>query len=130
MDTKAGYVLDTANYHDFIIVNAGIRYDDYHIRAANNTSSQIPDDGITSYNVGLVVKPVKIGSIYFAYATAADPVGDELDAHLQYVRRPGGDAAHHADLRTAKEPILRDRYEVGADATGTCSPAPPFSTTM
>ena len=26
------------------------------------------------------MKPVKIGSIYFAYATAADPVGDELDA--------------------------------------------------
>ena len=80
VDTKAGYLLDTANYHDFIIVNAGIRYDDYHITAANNTSSNSADDGITSYNAGLVVKPVKIGSIYVAYATAADPVGDELDA--------------------------------------------------
>ena len=80
VDTNAGYVLDTANYHDFIIVNAGIRYDDYHITSANNASSQAADDGITSYNVGLVVKPMKIGSLYFAYATAADPVGDELDA--------------------------------------------------
>ena len=80
VDTEAGYLLDTANYHDFIILNAGIRYDDYHITAANNSSSQGADDGITSYNAGLVVKPVKIGSIYFAYATAADPVGDELDA--------------------------------------------------
>jgi len=80
VDTKAGYVLDTADYHNFIILNAGIRYDDYHIRAANNTSASSANDGITSYNVGLVVKPVRIGSIYFAYATAADPVGDELDA--------------------------------------------------
>ncbi len=72
--------MDTANYKDFIIVNAGVRYDDYHISAANNTSSQSANDGITSYNVGLVVKPVKIGSVYFAYATAADPVGAELDA--------------------------------------------------
>ena len=41
VDTKAGYLMDTANYHDFIILNAGIRYDDYHITAANNTSSQL-----------------------------------------------------------------------------------------
>ena len=80
VDTNAGYLMDTANYHDFIILNGGIRYDDYHISAANNTSSQSAHDGIPSWNVGLAVKPVKIASIYFAYATAADPVGDELDA--------------------------------------------------
>jgi len=80
VDTKAGYVMDTANYKDFIILNGGIRYDDYHIGAANNTSSNSANDGITSYNVGFLVKPAKIGSVYFAYATAADPVGDELDA--------------------------------------------------
>ena len=80
VDTKAAYLMDSANYHDFIILNAGVRYDDYHIKSANNTSSQTADDGITSYNAGIVVKPVKIGSFYFAYATAADPVGAELDA--------------------------------------------------
>ena len=80
VDTKAGYLLDTMSYHDFIILNAGIRYDDYHIKSANNTTSQTADSGITSYNAGLVVKPVETGSLYVAYATAADPVGDELDA--------------------------------------------------
>jgi len=80
VDTKAGYVMDTASYKDFIILNAGIRYDDYHIRAANDTSSSSANDGIASYNASLLVKPVKIGSLYFAYATAADPVGAELDA--------------------------------------------------
>ncbi len=80
VNTKAVYLMDTASYHDFIILNAGIRYDDYHINSSNNTSVQSADDGIPSWNAGLSVKPVKITSIYFAYATAADPVGDELDA--------------------------------------------------
>ncbi|HVW09298.1 MAG TPA: TonB-dependent receptor [Bryobacteraceae bacterium] len=80
VDTNAGYVMDTANYKDFIFLSGGVRYDDYHIRAANNTSSSLANAGIVSYNGSLLVKPVKIGSIYFAYATAADPVGDELDA--------------------------------------------------
>src|SRR5262249_13122213 len=35
---------------------------------------------ITSYNLGLVVKPTPDTSVYAAYATAADPVGSELDA--------------------------------------------------
>ncbi|MBV9507656.1 MAG: TonB-dependent receptor [Acidobacteriia bacterium] len=80
VNTNAAYLIDTANYRDRIILSGGIRYDDYHITAANNTSSRAADNGITSYNASLLVKPVKIGSIYFAYATAADPVGAELDA--------------------------------------------------
>ena len=93
VDTNAGYLMDTANYHDFIILNAGIRYDDYHITAANNTSSQLGERRHHRATTrGLLVKPVKIGSIYFAYATAADPVGDELDATSSTLWRPGGDA--------------------------------------
>ena len=78
--TKAGYVMDTANFRDFIILSGGIRYDDYHIASHNNTTSNAAADGIVSYNASFLVKPVKAGSIYFAYATAADPVGAELDA--------------------------------------------------
>jgi catecholate siderophore receptor len=80
VDTNAGYLMDTASYHDVIILNGGVRYDDYRISAANNTNAQSASDGITSWNGGLVVKPVKIASIYVAAATAADPVGAELDA--------------------------------------------------
>jgi catecholate siderophore receptor len=80
VNTSAGYLMDTADYHDLIIVNAGVRYDDYGITSSNNTSARSAHSGITSYNVGVVFKPMKIGSIYLAYATAADPVGDELDA--------------------------------------------------
>ena len=38
--TKAGYVLHSMNYHDVIILNAGVRYDEYHITAANNTAKR------------------------------------------------------------------------------------------
>jgi catecholate siderophore receptor len=80
VNTNAGYVMDSANYHDFIILSGGVRYDDYRVSADNDSSSRSANDGITSGNAGLVIKPVKIGSIYVAYATAADPVGAELDA--------------------------------------------------
>ena len=80
VDTKAGFLIDTLNYRDVVILNGGVRYDDYDITASNNTSSRSAHSGITSYNVGLVVKPSSNVSLYAAYATAADPVGDELDA--------------------------------------------------
>ena len=34
-----------------------------------------------NYNVGIVFKPVPIGSLYAAYATSTNPFGSELDAH-------------------------------------------------
>ncbi|HEX7711535.1 MAG TPA: TonB-dependent receptor [Sphingomonadaceae bacterium] len=80
VDTQAGYLMDTASYKDVLIVNAGIRYDDYHITSANDASSRTATSGITSWNAGVVVKPAPNASLYFAYATAAEPVGDELDA--------------------------------------------------
>ena len=80
VNTAAGYVMDTANYNNFIIVNGGIRYDDYKIQSFNNTSAREADSGITSYNVGVVVKPTDNSSVYGAYATSANPVGSELDS--------------------------------------------------
>jgi catecholate siderophore receptor len=80
VNTNAGYLIDTANYHDRIILNAGLRYDNYYIGSANNTSGRSDQANILSYNAGLDYKPVPNGTVYVAYATAADPVGDELDA--------------------------------------------------
>ena len=34
IDTTSGYVIDTANYNDFVILNGGIRYDDYNIKVS------------------------------------------------------------------------------------------------
>jgi catecholate siderophore receptor len=109
VDTSAGYVMDTANYKDVLIVNAGVRYDNYHVSAANDTSSRSADDGITSGNAGLVVKPVKIGSVYFAYATAADPVGAELDA----TSSPYGGLAPGQNTTQIFGPQKSQSYELG-----------------
>ena len=80
VNTKAAYLIETANYNDRLILNAGVRFDDYSITSSKNTSSTATNDDLVNYNVGLVYKPVPIGSLYVAYATASDPVGDELDA--------------------------------------------------
>ena len=34
IDTKSAYLIDTANYNDFVILNGGVRYDDYNIKAS------------------------------------------------------------------------------------------------
>ena len=81
LGTSSGYFMDTANYDDFIIVNAGIRFDNYKVTSANNTASQSVKSGVTSYNAGLVVKPVEELSLYAAYATAANPMGAEMDGN-------------------------------------------------
>jgi catecholate siderophore receptor len=87
IDTKSVYLLDTANYNDFIILNGGIRYDDYGINvngygtgaAAGVFGSQSAQFGLPNFNLGVVVKPVPIASVYAAYATSSDPVGSEFD---------------------------------------------------
>ena len=41
IDTTSGYVIDSANYHDFLILNGGFRYDDYNIKTSGfGTSGQ------------------------------------------------------------------------------------------
>lgn len=80
VSTKAVYLMDTANWDDRLIFNWGVRFDDYGITSKNNTSSVTANDSLVNYNLGLVYKPIPIGSLYVAYATASDPVGDELDA--------------------------------------------------
>jgi catecholate siderophore receptor len=88
IDTKSVYVLDTANYNDFLILNGGIRYDDYNISAngygtvngvANVFNSQSQHYGLPNFNVGAVMKPLPIASVYAAYATSSNPVGAEFD---------------------------------------------------
>ena len=79
VDSKALYVMDTANWQDTIILNGGLRYDGYDLRSSNNTASASVNSDFVNYNVGAVFKPMPIGSIYAAYATSTNPFGSELD---------------------------------------------------
>src|SRR6266702_1253382 len=88
IDTKSAYLLDSANYNDLVILNGGVRYDDYDIKAsgfgtvngvANVWGAQHQQYGLPNFNLGLTLKPVPISSFYVAYATSSNPVGAEFD---------------------------------------------------
>jgi catecholate siderophore receptor len=94
IDTKSAYLLDTANYNDLVILNGGVRYDDYNIKAAGfGTQNGVPNvwnnreqhHGLPNFNLGLTLKPLPISSVYVAYATSSNPVGAEFDGtSVQY----------------------------------------------
>jgi catecholate siderophore receptor len=87
IDTQSGYVTDSANYHDLVILNGGVRWDEYKIRTsgygtgalATTLGTQSAEFGLPNFNLGLTLKPRPNGSVYVAYATSANPVGAEFD---------------------------------------------------
>src|SRR5262249_33658956 len=87
IDTQSGYLIDSANYHDFLIINGGVRWDEYRLKTSgygtganiNQFGTQAAEFGIPDFNVGLTLKPAPNGSVYVAYATSANPVGAEFD---------------------------------------------------
>lgn len=80
VDSKSAYALETANWRDFLILNGGVRFDQYDISASKiGYSTVYGNSGMWNYNVGAVIKPVPIASLYAAYGTGSEPVGAELD---------------------------------------------------
>ena len=80
IDTKSVYALETANYHDYVIFTAGLRFDQDNVTASKIGFPTISaSSGMWNYNLGLVYKPIPITSIYAAYGTGSEPVGSELD---------------------------------------------------
>ena len=83
VDTKSLYALETADYQNYLIFTAGLRFDQTDVSAtkegvpAPNTVSA--SSGTWNYNLGLVYKPIPITSLYAAYGTGSEPVGSELD---------------------------------------------------
>jgi catecholate siderophore receptor len=87
IDTASVYVLDSVNYNDVVILNGGVRYDDYRINTsgygtvsgATVFGTQSAEFGLPNFNLGLTLKPLPNASVYVAYATSSDPVGSEFD---------------------------------------------------
>ena len=108
VDTKSGYLIETANYQDVVLVNGGARFDDYNItsRTENLSTFAQSHSGLFNWNAGVVFKPLPNVSAYAAYATSATPVGAELD----------GAAANYGGLNTASQifaPQINKAGEVG-----------------
>jgi catecholate siderophore receptor len=81
VNTKSAYIIETADLHDALILNGGVRYDDYNVSAYKQFNPQPVNaySGMYNYNLGAVIKPAPNASLYWAYATASKPVGSELD---------------------------------------------------
>jgi catecholate siderophore receptor len=87
IDTASAYALDTVNYRDLVILNGGVRYDDYRLDTsgwgtgalASTFGTQSAEFGMPNFNVGVTVKPLPYASVYAAYATSSNPVGAEFD---------------------------------------------------
>ncbi|MBA7465763.1 putative TonB-dependent receptor BfrD [subsurface metagenome] len=90
IDTQSYYLIDSANYNDFVILNGGVRLDDYTVKTSgfgqvggvpqpNQWGSQELRSQIPNFNLGLTLKPLPNGSVYAAYATSSNPVGAEFD---------------------------------------------------
>jgi catecholate siderophore receptor len=79
VSTNSVYGIETANFRDFIILNGGLRYDDYDVSATKGASTVSASSGMVNYNAGIVVKPLPFASFYAAYATSSNPVGAEVD---------------------------------------------------
>ncbi|WP_298254313.1 TonB-dependent receptor [Bradyrhizobium sp.] len=87
IDTVSGYALDSLNYRDLVILNGGVRYDDYRLNtsgwgtgALNSLfNTQSAEFGLPNFSLGVALKPLPYASVYAAYATSSNPVGAEFD---------------------------------------------------
>jgi catecholate siderophore receptor len=80
VNSKSLFALETANYRDLVILTAGLRFDNYEISTNKTGTPNVSAvSNMWNYNLGIVVKPVPIASVYAAYATSSEPVGAELD---------------------------------------------------
>ncbi|WP_407049785.1 TonB-dependent receptor [Methyloraptor flagellatus] len=113
IDTASGYVLDTVELFEKLILTGGARVDDYDIKARSLSSSGAVTsqlgrhDTMFNYNLGVTYKVVPSFALYAAYGTSTNPVGAELDAGgADY----GGITAANAVLGPEKN----KSYEAGA----------------
>ena len=118
-DSVGVYAFDAIHLNDKLIVNLGLRWDDYSVDAVNasGTVSAPVYKPVSSgwdfvnYQVGLVYKPTANSSIYASYSTASTPptisAGDQN----------GGTGTGSGDLaNVVLDPEATENFEIGAKA--------------
>ena len=136
-DTAAFYVFDTLHLNDQWSVNAGMRFEHYQTDSKGAslvaiTSTPAPltydynlvgydlsnSDDLTSWNTGVVFKPLENGSIYLSYANSLTPPGSAnfaLSTSESSDSQPNLDPqeTEHVELGT-KWDLLDDRLNLTA----------------
>ncbi|MET0545373.1 MAG: TonB-dependent receptor [Caulobacterales bacterium] len=117
-EVYAFYAFDTLEFNEQWSLNLGVRYDNYRTKqtgltaAAPSASDPNPalvvptplgrKDEFVNYQVGLVYKPVKEGTLYISYGTSTNPSGEG-----------GGDASSITAATEILAPEKNKRIEAG-----------------
>jgi catecholate siderophore receptor len=125
-ETKAAYAFDSITLTPSLILNLGLRYDDYRTRirlpALNGARPSVSrSDSLFNYQAGIVFKPVPDVSLYASTATAATPPGSLIGEG----RENNALGATSATVDQAAAQAISDSlrvertrsYEVGAKAS-------------
>jgi len=121
--TRAGWLFDSISFRDWLVLNLGVRYDDFTTKVSPGTAAT----GTTrfdlsrrfrnwNYQAGLVVKPTANTTLYGSFATSATPpnsfLGEGQEPNALGTAQTGQALAILDQLRVEKT----KSYEVGAKA--------------
>jgi len=118
-DTLAVYAFDSINIGEKLILNLGVRYDDYSVDGVHASGTLTApvytvnggDWSFTNYQVGVVYKPTQNSSVYASWATSSAPptisAGDQNTTGVGSGNLAG----------TLLEPEDTESFEIGAKAT-------------
>ncbi|WP_349571517.1 TonB-dependent receptor [Azotobacter salinestris] len=79
--TKSAYLFDTLKFNDKWSLNLGLRYDDFETTSSgySNTVGNFKyenNNNFWSHQLGVVYNPLPNGSVYVAWSTSRNPVGE------------------------------------------------------
>ena len=106
--TKSIYLFDTIEFTPNWLVNAGLRYDNFQV----DDGSVKGKHNILSWQGALIYKPTHNGSIYFSYASSANPPGENLGQAGGADGPAGAARIHDLDPERAHSIELGTKWEV------------------
>lgn len=115
VDSHAIYAIDTLKLNEQWQLLGGLRWDNYDVSyretgvARDGTPINVnlaQDDSLLNWHTGLTYKPLPNGSVYVAFGSSSNPVGEQLDGTgVTY----GGLAAQTVNLDSERNKL----YELG-----------------
>lgn len=111
VETQSLYASDTVDLSETLILNMGLRLDHYDISRSGVDRNDLAfvygrNDTMVNGNLGLTWKPRDNATVYLAYATSSNPMGQELDGG-------GGDYAGLDANSQLLEPEQNTSLELG-----------------
>jgi catecholate siderophore receptor len=122
-NTKSLYAFDTITLIPQLLLNVGVRYDDFTSKVtpglATGATQMVTlerNDKIFNWQAGLVFKPTANTSLYASYATAATPPNSLLGEGQEANALPTTNTAANLALLDSLKVEKSKSYEVGAKA--------------